>query len=419
MKKSLLIASVFASQALFAQSFESDSVSIQGGYANQGYYSLENGEVANIDNSDWDLAFSTGGGSSTIRTNTAKGTQIWLYPNGDTSAWNTIDTSGITTWEELGNSIETWTLGSFSEPANSSDPFDLGWGAYNMTTHHVNGNRIFIVKSISGTYKKVIIESLVSGLYTVHLADLNGQNDAYIYLDKDMYGTKNFGYYSIDNDSQDDREPASAGWDLLFTQYAEPIDMGGSVLLYPVSGVLVNEGVELIELTDLADPFADQDTTGATFSTDISTIGRDWKAYDMNAGGYVLDDSLAFLVKNIEGDVYQVVFTGFESGDGKFVFSKKLLYQDPNGVTGIENNAFVNVFPNPANNIINIAFDVQSTETLSLSFYDLSGKQVLNKQTAISGFDKETVDVSTLPSGIYFLNLRSESIQQTQKIIIK
>ena len=113
------------------------------------------------------------------------------------------------------------------------------------------------------------------------------------------------------------------------------------------------------------------------------------------------------------------VFTGFESGDGKFVFSKKLLFQDPNGVTGVENNAFVNVFPNPANNIINIAFDVQSTETLSLSLYDLSGKQVLNKQTSISGFDKETVDVSTLPSGIYFLNLRSESIQQTQKIIIK
>ena len=34
----------------------SDSVFLQSGYTNQSYYHLDNGEVTNVDNTNWDLA---------------------------------------------------------------------------------------------------------------------------------------------------------------------------------------------------------------------------------------------------------------------------------------------------------------------------------------------------------------------------
>ena len=38
---------------------QTQTISLQPSYANQSFFSLENGEVANLDNTDWDLAFST------------------------------------------------------------------------------------------------------------------------------------------------------------------------------------------------------------------------------------------------------------------------------------------------------------------------------------------------------------------------
>ena len=38
---------------------QTQTVDLQPSYANQSFFSLENGEVSNIANTDWDLAFST------------------------------------------------------------------------------------------------------------------------------------------------------------------------------------------------------------------------------------------------------------------------------------------------------------------------------------------------------------------------
>ena len=83
---------IFLGKILIAQS---NQLSLNSGYTNQSFYSMQNGEVLNTSNQDWDIAFSTGSFSSTIRTNDGKGVELYTYQLGDTSAWNNINSSDI------------------------------------------------------------------------------------------------------------------------------------------------------------------------------------------------------------------------------------------------------------------------------------------------------------------------------------
>ena len=75
-----------------------DSVYLLPSYTNQSFYNLDNGEIANVDNNNWDLAFSASGGGASIRINGQSGVVLYNYPNGDTSSWASLDTSGINNW---------------------------------------------------------------------------------------------------------------------------------------------------------------------------------------------------------------------------------------------------------------------------------------------------------------------------------
>jgi hypothetical protein len=79
MKKSLLILIItLISFTYSAQVY--DSVFLQSGYTNQSYYNLNSGEVANVDNENWDLAFSLSAYGSSIRINGKTGTELYVYP---------------------------------------------------------------------------------------------------------------------------------------------------------------------------------------------------------------------------------------------------------------------------------------------------------------------------------------------------
>src|SRR5687768_1292290 len=96
MKTSLLIASLCMGLAASAQ--ELDSVILGSGYNNESYYSFETGEVVNISNTNWDLAFEMSAFGSTIRMN-RRVDVLYLYP-GTVSNWATLDTAGHSAWDQ-------------------------------------------------------------------------------------------------------------------------------------------------------------------------------------------------------------------------------------------------------------------------------------------------------------------------------
>jgi hypothetical protein len=85
-------------------------------------------------------------------------------------------------------------------------------------------------------------------------------------------------------------------------------------------------------------------------------------------------------------------------------------------VTGIEEiqnkqiNDLVKIYPNPSNNQINLNF-VSPVLKFEAVLFDEIGNQVL-----IS--NKKQIDVNTLPNGMYILNIKTDTWQKSQKIII-
>ena len=402
------IISVFNLNAQFTE-----TVSVGAGYANDVYYSLENDEVKTIDRANWDIAFQVSGMGSTIRTNGANSIELYGYATGDTSHWSNVDTAGISGWKKYYNSDTSWSKGAFSETADGV--MDLGWGKYSMISHYVTADSLFVLKLANGGYKKLWIDRLASGVYYFKHADLDGSNEILDTLKKADYPDRNFGYYSLQNGTKTDREPDNKSWDLVFTKYAKEVGPG---YVMGVTGVLANSGVSINEVSEVAS--ANADTLNTSFSSNIAEIGYDWKKFSYANSNYAAEDSLTFFVKSIVGDVWKVVFTGFEgSSTGNFMFTKEkmiaLSLEEGQALSKLE------IYPNPATDFVNIVFNQKEGGALQLNLYSLSGKLVqtesLNETKA--GVNQQSLNVSNLPTGMYVLSINSLHGKVQQTIIVK
>ncbi|HEY9081852.1 MAG TPA: T9SS type A sorting domain-containing protein [Vicingaceae bacterium] len=419
MKRKLLFTtsfSVFLIGAISAQQI-TDTVTTNPSYANEVYYNLQSGNEQSILRNDWDLAFASDGigfGSSTIRINGGQGTELFLYGN-DTTQWNLVDTTGFN-WQsnQLINADTSWGIGAFNNNTPQSS-FDLGWGTYNMITHLVEGDRIFILKLSSGAYKKLIVDKLQSSVYYFRYADLNGNNLVNATITKTNHGGQNFGYYSIQNQQELSREPVSSSWDLLFTKYVT--DLGGGIY-YGVTGVLANVGAKVAQVNNVSDVNT-VSHVGQNYTSDIGTIGYDWKTFNMTTFQYDIEDSLVYFVETANSEIYKIIFTGFGgSANGNYIFTKELV-----GTVGLEEelsqNTILNVYPNPAKDVVNVVFNASENEN-RISIIDITGKEVVKHQlNLVIGLNKTTVSLNNLKTGVYFLSITLGNKVETQKLIIQ
>ena len=418
MKKILLLGSfAFLFSNISKAQLADDSASIGAGYTNQAWYSLDNGTVSTNASADWDMGFQINGFSAPILFNTANGAELYIYPNGDTSAWSTMDTTGMSSWTATYNDDKSWNRGAFNGTL-SSDPFDLGWGKYNQVTHYVTGDSLYIAKMANGQIKKIWIEQLAGGKYYFKVADLNGSNMVNKVLTKAHFTGKNFGYYSIANDSIIDIEPMSNSWDLVFTKYTTFIPTP-----YGVSGIVQNIGVEAVKVYPVNDVSTYQNYSNHTFNTDFATIGYDWKSFDFATFSYLIDDSTVYFVKTQDSAVWKVVMTGFGgSGNGNFYFSKQKLT-----TTSIQENTAQNgqfyIYPNPAKaeGTISIVADMPlGISNAQLSVISMNGQLVSEENIQInSSFDQHQISIPRLQTGVYFIRLTHSKGAVTEKLIVQ
>ncbi|MBQ0738001.1 S8 family serine peptidase [Aquimarina celericrescens] len=78
----------------------------------------------------------------------------------------------------------------------------------------------------------------------------------------------------------------------------------------------------------------------------------------------------------------------------------------------LNKNKLFNVWPNPANNFINITSEKSDISDYDINLYDLQGRMIMKN------IDTETVNISTLSKGLYILDFRNGN-QSFQKKIIK
>ena len=85
-----------------------------------------------------------------------------------------------------------------------------------------------------------------------------------------------------------------------------------------------------------------------------------------------------------------------------------------------ENKIQSNVYPNPASDIVNIAFENKNAGNITLSITNLSGKMVYteNIDNAASGAYKFSWNATGVESGVYFYNLNTANGISTGKIVL-
>ncbi|MCB2219933.1 MAG: T9SS type A sorting domain-containing protein [Bacteroidetes bacterium] len=386
---------------------EADSITMGASYANDVYYSFADGEILSVDRSNWDIGFYTLTWSAGVIVNDGKGIELRVYPFADTNGWNAIDTTGLSAYPILYNSVESWEEGAFN--VGSTGHPDYGWGKYNTITHSVVGDSIYIIKLADGTLKKFWIIQKISteNIYQFRYANLDGSNEMNVTLDCNDYTDKNFVYYSIESDEVLDREPNSDTWDVLFTKYMGVLDGG---VRYPVTGVLNNVDVPANRFDMVAPDFVDW--TAAPMDSTKAPIGHDWKYFDMNQFTYVVEDSLVFFVRNFNKDVYKLVFSSFDYTVGKAVFDKSMVHAS--SVSEVSQNHQFVVFPNPATDFVNIK-PVNGFEGGEVLITDFSGRTVYKGSM---GTENTRIALDRMKSGMYMITIYSGSETAVQKLLI-
>ena len=92
-------------------------------------------------------------------------------------------------------------------------------------------------------------------------------------------------------------------------------------------------------------------------------------------------------------------------------------------IVGIEENSGLsnlNYSPNPASDFVNITFETPEAQNIVCKIIDMNGRVVLTQSfNHNGGAFAETLNVSSLASGIYILNVETNSGKAGGKIIIQ
>lgn len=399
--RAFYLATAFSLASLYS-SAQQDSVSMGAGYQLESWYSLQTGLQNQHNINTWDLAFEVSPTGYAIRTNAGTGVNAYVFP-GDTTQFNTLDTTGIANWTSVYNGELSWTEGALNSLESG---LDVGWGEYNMNTHVISGNRIFVIGT--SLLKKVMIQDLTNGQYHIRIANLDNSNDTVISITKSDFSGQLFGYLNLSSGATLSLEPSSTDWDLYFGKYTA--DLG---IPYNVTGVLINPEAEAVKVYPVNDVNTYSDWSNQSYSSDMNVIGYDWKSF--TGMGYDVADSTVYFVKNVQGDVYKIVFTGFEgSTTGMVHFNKTLMSElsiNENHVTAFQ------AYPNPATDNLTLVLNQKSESTYQLT--DMNGRVVLSNSVKTLGLSTIEIRTDNLTPGTYVLQVQSGQSLQSEIIIIQ
>ncbi|GAB5466181.1 MAG: hypothetical protein Kapaf2KO_16170 [Candidatus Kapaibacteriales bacterium] len=376
------------------------------------YFELENlAEVARHSNDNWDLAFAaTDVRRAFIHTN--RKYTVYVVPNSDFDTFgNEIDTEGYTEWEITANSESQWNHGSLNlgKDGFENNDFDYGWGAYDISTHYVLGDKVFLLVS-QDDMKQLVIDRLASNEYVFKWANTDGTNIQEGRVSKVDGTVPLFVKYDFET-NESFLTPDISTYDLVFEKYNSFIP--GPNQYYPVTGIRSAPGVEVAELRGVDPNSAFAPSMDAEiWSTNITEIGSDWKQFA--GGGYTIPDDLVYFVRRtnesgeVVGNVYRIIPKNFGSD------ISTLEIRVEGGNVEESSQTLVNVYPNIVESGQQINLDaVTIWDGASITITDIKGNNIAQNE-----YFAGNINTTNLASGKYFVTISNNgSIFRTQFIV--
>ncbi|WP_345193542.1 T9SS type A sorting domain-containing protein [Algibacter agarivorans] len=188
-------------------------------------------------------------------------------------------------------------------------------------------------------------------------------------------------------------DDGTSGWDALIIDYGAAIDLSTnnilSFKLYSPTSIQVLAKIE--------------GGTAVEIWSDFSAVNT-WQefSYDFSAAA-------------ANGNTTLVLFFNAGKEDGTatdLYYFDDLQWSATLSVDDVDLSDAINVFPNPANDKINVnsKVDVDAFELV-----DVTGKTILEESKTFEA--SFTIDISTLKSGLYFLNVKSNKANKVIKIL--
>jgi PKD repeat protein len=114
----------------------------------------------------------------------------------------------------------------------------------------------------------------------------------------------------------------------------------------------------------------------------------------------------------------------FSSGGGNNIFLDQInLYQGgPQnlGVSELADLQNITLYPNPADEELNVRFSTSMGTDVSIDFLDITGKQIRHENIqATAGDNLVLMNTNNLSAGMYFMNLHAGSFQKTIQFVVK
>jgi len=401
-----------------------DSVSLQPSYANDVYYSLKNGVQREENSKNWHIGFSLSiADSAAVWANHSGGARVYDI-NKTYSQWSSVSLNDTSTGTLIYNNDQYWSNGAFND-ITSANPFDYGWGVYNLDSHNVYGTKVFLVKANNEFYK-FYIQKLVAlpmewyfeyakfdslGVAGTSILDtLKKQNG---------YQDNLFAYYNLTTGTDTNREAPAPTWDIHFIRYTTDAPGSGPLVNNNVVGALMNRGALATRVQQIpADTvFQNAYTYTPNLSPIISTIGYNWKTPPPPT--WTILDSNSYLIKEKNGGIYLLEFLNFGGNTtGKIYFRKAIV--EPTSIKDVNSKvSSFSFYPMPASNELNLVLDAKVSHQSTLSLVDLSGKkivtQILNVQ---AGFNAFKLPTSQFANGNYIVNIQGDGINISQQVSI-
>lgn len=100
--------------------------------------------------------------------------------------------------------------------------------------------------------------------------------------------------------------------------------------------------------------------------------------------------------------------------------SQNLTIQDCTGITENGQAGGINVYPNPANAIVNLAIANPGFSALQISIVDMQGKEVYaSQEKGISASYTKQIDLGGFAKGVYYIKLNTDASVAIKKLIVQ